>query len=240
MDHIANSLDSVRSTASSPTSSEPVSSTSSTAATRGETSATPPRAKPSPSLADFVWAHMAGLFGHTWTSAYGNNPRSIAGAEWATTLAGLSRAQVEAGIDACRAEGGEFPPSAPRFRGMCLGIPSFAAVQFEITSTEAERSPFTRCAWQFIDAHAYRSANTRDATRMLRDAYDLARDLIMRGQPLPAPAAPIPHQPKPVVLATPEQRQSHLAEIASMLGMSPAEAEAMGADGLRKAAGEMP
>lgn len=202
---------------------------------------TPSSAKPSASLADFVWAHMAGLYGHTWTSSYGDNSRSLAGAEWAKTLAGLSRAQVEHGIDACRAEGAEWPPSAPRFRGMCLGIPSFAQVQFELTASDAERSPFTRSAWQFIDGYAYRHATTRDAAKLLRDAYDRAKDLVMRGQPLPeAAAATLEHQAAEYTPATPEQRQKHLDDIAELFRLSPAEAQAMGEEGLLKAAGEAP
>lgn len=184
---------------------------------------TPFRAKPSASLADFVWAHMAGLYGHTWTSAYGDNSRSIAGAEWARTLAGLTRQQVEQGIDACRAEGGEWPPSAPRFRAMCLGIPSFATVQFEIATPGVERSLFTRSAWQFVDGYAYRLASSKDAVKLLRDAYERARDLVMRGHSLPAvaPAAAIAddtmREPAP---ASPERAKAALSEIAASLGIN--------------------
>lgn len=184
---------------------------------------------------------MAGLYGHTWTSAYGDSSRSIAGAEWATTLAGLSRAQVEQGIDGCRSEGAEWPPSAPRFRAMCLGIPSFAAVQFELTAPDVTRSPFTRSVWQFIDGYAYRHSSTRDAAKLLRDAYDRAKDLVMRGQPLPAPAAAeLGHVERQTTPASREQVQRHLADIAQVLHLSASEAEAMGEEGLLKAAGEAP
>lgn len=182
---------------------------------------------------------MAALFGHTWTSAYGDNPRSIAGAEWARTLAGLSRAEVEAGLDVCRVVGAEWPPSAPRFRAMCLGIPSFARVKDETLRSDAERSPFTRLVWGHVDGYAHRHADTRTADKILREAYDRAVEDRMSGTPLPDVVAVIEQQaaPKPEP-PTPEQVEQHLAEIRTALGLSLSEAAAMGEEGLRMAGGE--
>lgn len=161
---------------------------------------------------------MGGLYGHTWTSAYGDNPRSVAGAEWSRTLAGLNREQVDTGIDACRAEGAEWPPSAPRFRAMCLGIPTLARVRLELT--RGQPSPFARMVWANLDVHRYRTESADRADRMLREAYDLAREERLRGTPLPeAPVAAIAddtrRQPVP---ASPERAQAAIAECMDMLG----------------------
>ncbi len=179
---------------------------------------TPSQARPSGSLADFVWLHMAALYGHTWTSAYGDSSRGPAGAQWAKTLAGMTRAQIEAGIDACRAEGAEFPPSAPRFRAMCLGIPSLARVRLELT--RGQPSPFARMVWANLDVHRYRTESADRADRMLREAYDLAREDVMQGAELPPePVAAMTddtrRQPVP---ASPERAQAAIAECMDMLG----------------------
>jgi len=156
---------------------------------------------------------MAALYGHTWTSAYGDSSRGPAGAQWAKTLAGMTRAQIEAGIDACRAEGAEFPPSAPRFRAMCLGIPSLARVRLELT--RGQPSPFARMVWANLDVHRYRTESADRADRMLREAYELAREERMRGAELPEPpTASIEQQaPQPWVPPTPEERQRILDRV---------------------------
>ena len=181
-------------------------------------STTPFRERPSASLADYVWLHMGGLYGHTWTSAYGDNPRSVAGAEWSRTLAGLNREQVDTGIDACRAEGAEWPPSAPRFRAMCLGIPTLARIRLELQRGAA--SPFARMVWGNLDAYRYRHADTREADRMLRDAYELAREERMQGAELPAePVAALRQElePKERKPADPAVVAARMAEIEELL-----------------------
>lgn len=159
---------------------------------------------------------MAGLYGHAWTSSYGDNSRSPAGAEWARTLQGLTRPQVEAGFDACRAEGAEFPPSAPRFRGMCMGIPAFAAVNAELlTTTSATRTPFARLVWSFIaDPYVYRHLSARDAERTRREAYDQACEHLMTGGGYPpAPAGEIEHDRAPQPRGIPKTREERIANL---------------------------
>lgn len=147
----------------------------------------------------------------------------------------MTRANVDTGIDACRVEGAEFPPSAPRFRAMCLGIPSFAQVRIESTNPEAERSPFTRSVWQHLDGYAYRNANTRDAEKLLRAAYDIAREARMRGEALPAESKAVSHEKREHQPVTAEQQQQHLNRIADVLGLSKSEAALIGPEGLEKA-----
>lgn len=222
MEPIASHLpdpDSPQPTASSQTSSAPNPNT----ATPGRMSSpptTPSQARPSGSLADFVWLHMAALYGHTWTSAYGDSSRGPAGAQWAKTLAGMTRAQIEAGIDACRAEGAEWPPSAPRFRAMCLGIPSLARVRLELT--RGQPSPFARMVWANLDVHRYRTESADRADRMLREAYDLAREDVMQGAELPPEpvAAMTDDTRREPVPADPETAKARMAEIAELLGVN--------------------
>lgn len=132
------------------------------------------------------------MFGHTWASAYGDAPTGTTAETWASCLAGVSNAQIADGLRACLAEGAEFPPSAPRFRGMCLGIPSLALVRLEIRS--GDHGPFTRAVWGNLDGWRFGQASTDHADRMLREAFDLTREQVMRGQSLPEPSVPITHE----------------------------------------------
>ena len=144
-----------------------------------------------------LWERMAAMYGNAWASAQGLAPQredgslTIAGETWGQALGGLGAAELGAGLSACLAEGAEFPPSAPRFRVKC---------------------------WEFMDSHAYRMVDRREADRMLRDAYEQARDFVMRGGALPEVVAelPSPEKPKPKK-ASPETAAPHIAAVAEML-----------------------
>jgi hypothetical protein len=182
---------------------------------------------------------MAEIYGHRWTSAYGENPGPDGPAgTWAKGLAGIGTAQVAAGLEACLASSDPWPPTLPQFRAMCLGIPSFAEVRLDNGPAKA---PFTRLVWQYVDGYALRQASSERADRMLRDGYELAREYVMRGGELPPPAAGELEQERRVIdVAAPDVAAAHLEEIRKTLGMSRTEAEAMGANGLRAASWDAP
>lgn len=154
-----------------------------------------------------LWQHMAEVYGHRWTSAYGDDAGASAGQTWARGLCGLSRAQIGAGLKAALASAEEWPPTLPRFRAMCFGIPAFAAVRAEVNARDSRRSPFAVLAWSKLDAQRYRMADSDKADRLLREAYDLATEFVIRGGALPEPAVEIeapkeePHVPAPVECA---------------------------------------
>lgn len=138
-----------------------------------------------------LWEQMSALYGAIWIRSNGASPKrhdgeiSVAGDTWRRALTGLRGSQIARGLQACVEQGGEYPPSAPRFRAMCLGIPTFVQVQAELREPSAA-SDFTRAVWSFVDGHAYRMANADKAAQLLRGAYDLAHDRAMRGEPLPS------------------------------------------------------
>jgi hypothetical protein len=173
-----------------------------------ETATTPSTPKPSVSLAEYLWLHMAGLYGHRWTSSYGEDPRSAGGKQWALTLAGFTRAQIDTGLEACRATGEEWPPSAPQFKARCLGIPTFAQVKADLGRRE---HGFTRMVWQCLDHWLFSRAETRDAERQLRNAYDFAVERRMCGDEFPVkPAGELTHEKPEFKPATPEAAQQHM------------------------------
>jgi hypothetical protein len=157
---------------------------------------------------------MASLFGNSWVSQYGAAPDGVGGDTWSAVLAGLERAQIAHGLQLVSRIPSDWPPTAPRFRALCLGIPTLAHVRLELRAKSAEPSPFLRQLWSYVDGFRYRQASANDADRMIRDAYDMAVAFVMEGGELPVPAAAIeqdgPPKPKP---ADPDVARRHIAEI---------------------------
>lgn len=181
---------------------------------------------------DALWIAMADVYGHRWSSSYGVDPAAGAGETWARGLAGLTPQQVGQGVDSCIASSDPWPPTLPAFRAMCLGIPSFAAVRLDADKA----SPFTRLVWEHLDGHRYRTSPADKADRLLNEAYELAREHVMRGGELPEVSGAIEHE-KPVVKpAAPEVAERALAEARALLGAKPApEPEAKTIHGLTPA-----
>lgn len=87
-----------------------------------------------PELARWLWQMMSSMFGHKWTSSYGDevDPDRV----WASCLKGISKDQIKHGLNQCAVTGREWPPSAPEFRAMCLDSPDWEHKR--ISSAEAE------------------------------------------------------------------------------------------------------
>jgi hypothetical protein len=187
-----------------------------------------------------LWERMLAMYGHTWASQNGSKSTGITADTWAGVLNGLSAEQLAAGLHACAAEGREFPPSAPRFRAMCLGVPSFARVQLELDNLKRHRvdkvSRFSAAVYSQLDGYAYAHASARDAERMLQRAYDYIHEEVMNGVGLPPePAGAIEKTERAFRPASEEVRQRSIEEIRQLLHFSEEEAVAMGEEGMRRA-----
>lgn len=132
---------------------------------------------------------MAEIYGHRWTSAYGDNPNEGAALTWAKGLGGMRPQQLADGLRNCIASADPWPPTLPEFRAMCLNIPTLALVRHELHEATPVRSLFTGLVWQGIDSYALRLASREAGDRMIRDAYELAREHVMRGGDLPGEVA---------------------------------------------------
>lgn len=156
-----------------------------------------------------LWLRLGEIYGHKWTSAYGDKATGSAAQTWAKGLGGLTALQVADGLKSCLANPDPWPPTLPEFRARCLGIPPLAAVRLDSTKIE----PFTRLVWQYLNTYRYRNASADLADKLLREAYELAREHVMRGGDLPEPAvAEIEHKPapKPQIPETREEREARL------------------------------
>lgn len=160
---------------------------------------------------------MAAMFGHTWSSQYGDLPEGVAASTWGAVLSGLTPQQLAFGLHACAVSGSEFPPSAPRFRAMCFGIPEYEAVRVDVQNPEAERSPFTRLVWSRVDGYRHRHASARDADAMLKAAYHQSAEYVMAGGHLPGDLPAIESEkPKPPEL--PETVEARIDKLRQLLG----------------------
>lgn len=71
--------------------------------------------------------------------------------------------------------------------------------------------------WQQIDGYLFKQSSADKSDRMLRDAYELAREMVMRGQPLPeVPEAAIAHTEPEFKPASKESAEAALAELGSL------------------------
>jgi hypothetical protein len=99
-----------------------------------------------------------------------------------------------------------------------LGIPSLASVKTAIRSKTY--GPFERLVWQYIDNYQFGQVSSKDSDRMIRDAYDEAREHLMAGGSLPdEPAALIEVQEVEAKPSDPEFVKKQMQDIAQELGI---------------------
>ena len=84
-----------------------------------------------------LWQLMGSMFGHRWTTAYGDQPDPDR--VWYSTLKDLSFDQMKKGMGEVANQCLEWPPSAPQFRKMCLGEPEHWAHK-RIASANAQEA----------------------------------------------------------------------------------------------------
>lgn len=157
------------------------------------------------------------MYGHAWASQYGEEAIGVGAETWGAALAGLSAEQLADGLRACVAEGREFPPNAPRFRALCFGVPSFDRVTLEARKPDTA-STFTRAVYQHLDGYTLRNSTEDRVERLLLRAYNVVRESVMRGEPLPdAPVAALDLKPPPPPKYTPGVAEARLEEIRRIL-----------------------
>lgn len=180
-----------------------------------------------------LWQRMTEIFGHRWTSTYGetNTAAAGAGSTWAAALSGMEPEQIRRGIAAAALGADPWPPSLPAFRAACLGIPSFNTVAVDLRTARA--LPMSRLVWSHLDSYAYSRSEIGQANRMLREAYDAAADYLLAGGTLPEPSVAIEDSPPaPRTPATREVAERALGEMDRILGAVQVTDAATGSDAL--------
>ncbi|NII07235.1 hypothetical protein [Luteibacter anthropi] len=179
---------------------------------------------PTPAAMRQLWLRMVAIYGAKWASVHGAAAETDAGKltetanTWVRGLAGVTGEQLGAGLKACVSSSDPWPPTLSEFRARCMGIPSFAAVQLILGDKTRPMTPFVRQVWSYVDAYRFRAATSDKAEKILRDAYELAREHVINGGALPEPVAGALEQDKPEFKAAPpEVAERHIAELSEFL-----------------------
>lgn len=92
---------------------------------------------PSRRLIIKLWELMARMYGHRWSSAYGDeiDPGNV----WAAVIDGLDEMQIRHGMRELVRQGYDWPPSAPEFRKLCTGASDVSWEHRRIEAADRER-----------------------------------------------------------------------------------------------------
>lgn len=148
----------------------------------------PSNGRLSASAMETLWERMAAIYGHRWTSSFGDAADGLPADTWSGGLAGLTGDQLGRGLKACVTSADPWPPTLPQFRAMCLSIPTLETVRAELHKDgrgTVVATPFAMLVWQHIDGFTYWQADGRVAAAILKAAYDGAREFVMAGGDLP-------------------------------------------------------
>lgn len=154
--------------------------------------------RPSPRALVRVWLTGIATWGHRWASALGESPleddgsATLAGALWAQELAGYTEQQILDALAHFTEQGHDWPPSLPMVRVQCAGIPSLASVMRELRDNSADRTGFARLVWGYLDTYRLARVDADKHERMIREAYELARENVLAGiEQIPEPSLAI-------------------------------------------------
>lgn len=168
-----------------------------------------------------IWLRMAEIYGHRWTSAYGDDADGGAALTWAKGLSGIPVEQIAAGIESALVSADGWPPTLPEFRALCLGIPTLAAAKLALND---KTNGFARLMWMRMDRFAVRTASQERADQMVAGAYEMAREHVMRGGALPPePLAEIAKEEPKRGAVSPAVAKKAFAELDAILGTPDAE-----------------
>jgi hypothetical protein len=97
-------------------------------------------------------------------------------------------------------------------------VPSLAAAKLALNDPQ---NRFARLMWQRMDKFSFRQSDQERADNMVRGAYDLAREHVMRGGALPElPVAKIEQQAEKRKPASEETVNKSRAEVAALYGVA--------------------
>ena len=171
-----------------------------------------------------LWVRFAEIYGRTWTNSFGEDPDGGAAETWAKGLAGLTNEQLADGLRACVRRPNDFPPSLSTFNMLCRGIPSLFEVKKQLAPGSGHVSGFARLVWQHADHYRLKHESAEKSDRLLRDAYDYAYELVLKGEPLPEPVAALEapkDEPQEVRPSSSEFVRKVAQEVAELLEIPP-------------------
>lgn len=194
---------------------------------KSSTESSPLSDKPSQRAMDALWnlwERMEAMFPGKWKRDNGvapvtaDGPLTASGETWAMALKGLLPRQMGEGLAACMRMGLEWPPTPPKFRALCLGLPSLAQVEQELRPGQ-DRSQLAVLVRSLMDLHAFNGADGYQQSRMIAAAYAQALQHVSAGGALPAAVAALVHErPAAPTVGNRESAAAAMARAAQELG----------------------
>lgn len=109
-----------------------------------------------------LWIKMVRIYGHRWRSSFGDADDGT----WLTGLKHLTPEQLATGLSDCIVKGGEWPPSLPEFRSMCLQLPRIEAIVQG--ALNGSRDPICERLRKMVDSHSRNSLSYNQLAIMYR------------------------------------------------------------------------
>jgi hypothetical protein len=105
----------------------------------------------------------------------------VAKSEWLQALDDLPESEITRGISYCRKYGGEFPPSIPEFRKMCLPQPAELGIMSEsdcyaLLSRNNTEDFLVREIAKRIDVYNWRNLPAASARKVFKEVYEQCVD----------------------------------------------------------------
>jgi len=158
---------------------------------------------------------LAELYGHRFTSAYGDNPSQ----GWELALTGLTPEMIGNGLKRMAKESrfSEWPPTALEFRRLCLptaaelGLPDDGEAYRQAFGLNAQRHPAVVYALRNFDsAYDLRREKEPVAKKMWTQAWAETVDYVAGGGELPEPEKKIEEKNTPATEAKAKQGMAAL------------------------------
>ena len=135
-----------------------------------------------------LWERMAAVYGHRWTSAYGDADDGT----WLQGLADMTPEQIGHAIGRCATRDDAWPPSLPEFRRLCLPDPEELGLPDEQSAYRMAchldwSHPAVYEAAQQVGTLELRSQPQARTWPAFRDAWRRVVERAQRGEQFPGP-----------------------------------------------------
>lgn len=157
-----------------------------------------------------LWEKLAAMFGHKWTSTFGEevDPTGV----WLTCLQDLTTQQLADGLSSIARSGREWPPGAPEFRALCLpnadslGLPTEAVAYhmlLKVTNTSGPKDwgqvhSVVYHTYMQLDPFELKIANATRHRQLFNEAYRMTVQQAAAGATFPPVPQVIEHNQQPV------------------------------------------
>lgn len=151
-------------------------------------------------LCELLWLRMSGIYGHKWTSSFGDEPID----SWESAMFGITPAMVKTGLVRMAKSSNhvEWPPGALEFRQLCLprsediGLPSLMDAFHQAIGVRSIKHPSVVYTLQEMGHLVYTMRREKEASaqRMFSEWWERTIVFVVDGGVLPPVANELPNK----------------------------------------------